>query len=265
MGFRRPVAVVGVVQADRSIAAAGGAVEEGPMCDVSARRESSAAGWAPGLAGGRFAALALALGCALLGSGCAPRVKLRVPPAAIQELPLERKLSLLDQENDLLAAVDARDQQEERYLASRDAENDAYARKREAEDARDKADKARTPLDVPEAAIREAKLRIEFARKNLELQRALFRASDVALLAAEAKYEQARATEVLEAGLAGARGLRAEEFQAQTERMSQLSQQRLAEAAQKREAADKAQAELQAARAELTRMTGGAQGSAWVQ
>jgi thioesterase domain-containing protein len=192
-------------------------------------------------------------------------VKLRVPASAIAELPLERKLSLLDQENDLLAAVDLRDTQEERWLQSREAEYDAWSRKREAEDAREKAQKARTPLEVPEAAIREAVLRIEFARADLELQRALFRAADLALLAAEAKYEQARAAEVLEAGLTGARGLREAEFKAQTEKLSALAQQRTEEAAGKRAAADKAQAALQQARAELTRLTGGAQGSAWVQ
>jgi hypothetical protein len=192
-------------------------------------------------------------------------VKLRVPPTAIAELPLERKLALLDQENDLLAAVDARDTQEERWLQSREAEADAWNRKREAEEAREKAQKASTPLEVPDAAIREAVLRIEFARADLDLQRALFRAADLALLAAEAKYEQARASEVLEAGLAGARGLREDEFKAQTERLAALARQRAAEAADKRAAADKAQAALSQARAELTRLTGGAQGSAWVQ
>jgi hypothetical protein len=229
-------------------------------------KQARALPWiAPGLAGSRLAAIAAALLCALVTAGCAPRVKLRVPPAAIAELPLERKLSLLDQENDLLAAVDARDTQEERWLQSREAETDAWARKREAEEAREKARTARTPLEVPDAAIREAQLRIVFARADLELQRALFRAADVALLAAEAKYEQARAAEVLEAGLTGARGLRAEEFAAQTGKLAGLAQQRAADAVEKRAAADKAQADLQAARAELTRLTGGAQGSAWVQ
>ncbi len=217
------------------------------------------------LAGSRLAAIAAALLCAFLAMGCAPRVTLRVPPAAVAELPLERKLALLDQENDLLAAVDARDTQEERWLQSREAEGDAWARKREAEDAREKAQRARTQLEVPDAAIREAQARIEFARADLDLQRALFRAAEVALLAAEAKYEQARAAEVLEAGLTGARGLRAEEFQAQSGKLAALAQQRTAEAAEKRAAADKAQAALQAARAELTRLTGGAQGSAWVR
>jgi hypothetical protein len=231
------------------------------VCNEARRRSRRARG----LAGRGAATLALAALTVALATGCAPRVKLRVAPAAVAELPLERKLSLLDQENDLLAAVDARDTQEERWLQSREAESDAWARKREAEDAREKAKKAGTPLEVPEAAIREAVLRIEFARADLELQKALFRAADVALVAAEAKYEQARATEVLEAGLTGARGLRAEEFQAQSERLTALAQQRTAEAAEKRAAADKAQAALQQARAELTRLTGGAQGSAWVQ
>lgn len=223
-------------------------------------------GWSGvGKRAGSLAAVLLLVAGAAFGTGCAPRVKLRVPPAAIAELPLERKLALLDQENDLLAAVDARDTQEERWLASREAESDAWARKREADEAREKAQKARTPLEVPEAAIKEALLRIEFARADLQLQRALFQAAEVALLAAEAKYEQARAAEVLEAGLTGARGLRAEEFKAQTERLNAAARQRSAEATEKRAAAETAQAALQQARAELTRLTGGAQGSAWVR
>src|SRR5262249_34140917 len=66
----------------------------------------------------RFARALLHAGLqAALLCACAPKVALRVPPEALAELPLERKLTLLDAENDLLAAVDSRDAQEE--LSSR--------------------------------------------------------------------------------------------------------------------------------------------------
>ena len=244
----------GRVQADCSIAAVGAAAKGGrSWTKVGAGRWSRSLG-----------ALLLLIAASPL-AGCAPRVKLRVPPSAIAELPLERKLTLLDAENELLSAVDARDLLEERWLAAREAVDDAWTRKREADDARDRAKKGSLPLEVPEAAQRESLLRIEFARADLELARAQLRAGEGALLAAEAKYEQARAGEVIEAGLTGARGLRAPEFQEQSDRLAQVAQQRTAEAAKKKEAADTAAAEWKQARAELTKLTGGAQGSAWVQ
>ena len=243
----------GLIQAGRSIAADGAAAEGGRA-------------WAKVRAFVHARALcALLLLAAAPLAGCAPRVKLRVPPSAIAELPLERKLTLLDAENDLLSAVDGRDLLEERWLAAREAVDDAWTRKREADDARDRAKRSNLSLEVPEAALHESLLRIEFARADLELSRAQLRAGEGALLAAEAKYEQARASEVLEAGLTGSRGLRAPEFQEQSERLSQVAQQRAAEASKKREAADTASAAWKQARAELTRLTGGAQGSVWVQ
>ena len=212
-----------------------------------------------------WALCALLLALATPLAGCAPRVKLRVPASAVAELPLERKLTLLDAENDLLATVDARDLLEERWLLARDAVDDAWTRKREADEARDRARKSDLRVEVAEAALHETLLRIEFARADLELSRAQLRAGEGALLAAEARYEQARANEVLEAGLTGARGLRAPDFLAQSERLAQVAQQRNGEAAKKKEAADVAAAAWKQARAELTRLTGGAQGSAWVQ
>jgi hypothetical protein len=214
------------------------------------------------------AALARAGLCALLAAplaGCTPRVKLRVEPSAIAELPLERKLTLLDAENDLLSAVDARDIAEERMLAAHDAIDDAWNRKREADEQRDKAKKAGLPLDVPDAALRESELRIDWCRADLDLSRAQLRSAESASLLAQARYEQSRATEVLEAGLPGSRGLRAADFQAQTDRLARFAQERAAETAARKEATDRVAARWTQARTDLTRLTGGAQGSAWVQ
>jgi hypothetical protein len=206
-----------------------------------------------------FAALLLA------AIGCAPKVSLRVPPSAIAELPIERKLTLLDAENDLLAAVDARDLQEEKTLQAREAIDDAWKLKREVEEQADKARKAGQSPEVQEAAIREASLRIEWARADLDLQRSLLRREEGALMLAEARYEQTRAGEVLEAGLAGAQGLRAAEFQEQTDRLAKVADLKAADAKNQQAQADQVAAKWKEARAQLTRLTGGAQGSAWVQ
>jgi hypothetical protein len=191
-------------------------------------------------------------------AACAPSVSLRVPGPAVAELPLERKLVLLDGENGLLAAVDARDAQEDRAFAAGEARRDASRRLKEADNAREGSP------DVLRAAVAEAEARREFADRDRDLQRALVDVANAELLVADARFEEQRAKEVESAALAGAQGIHLDEFAAQVAKMERARDSRAADAKSAQADADKARAAWEAARGELAKLTGGAQGSVWV-
>ena len=209
------------------------------------------------------AGLLLALSVSLLA--CATKVSLRVPPSAVAELPLERKLTLLDAENALLAAADAKEAQEERVLLAGDARRAAQKRIRDAEDARDRDRVAKDGPAVGDAAIREAEARKNFSEKDRDLQRELLKLAEVDLMVADAKFAQARAAEVEGAALAGAQGVKLEDYAKQVAKLEKVRADRAAEAAKVRAKADEARAAWDSVRGELTRLSGGAQGSVWVQ
>ncbi|MBS2025355.1 MAG: hypothetical protein JST92_23385 [Deltaproteobacteria bacterium] len=207
------------------------------------------------------------LAAVLIGAslwGCAARVSLRVPPAAIAELPLERKLTLLDAENDLLAAQDARDAQEDAWYHARDLIDDANKRRSEADEQRARAKKSGAPLETFEAQIKEAVARIHYAESEEDLQLAMLKASDGQLLLAQAKYELVRANEVEAAALPGAAGVKVPDYQKQVDRLAKVAADRQAEVAKQKEKTQAVKDKWTQARAELMQASGGGVGSAWV-
>jgi hypothetical protein len=208
----------------------------------------------------------LSLLTAALLCACAPKVSLRVPQDALAELPLERRLTLLDAENDFLAAVDARDAQEEQLARAEQAHKDAEQRKRDAEHNLSKAkDENTNNTSVAEAALRESQSREALSEREIEVQKAELHVSEAGLLVAEARFELTRANEVAGAALGHSRGVKPEKYQEQVDDLGRLAAERAAEAKKQHAEADAASLKWQAARADLTRLTGGAQGSAWVQ
>lgn len=191
-------------------------------------------------------------------SACAPRVSLRVPAEAVAELPLERRLTLLDAENDLLAATDAVDSRRELVNESPALLDAAEAREKAAGEERGRDPSA-------EAAVSECRARLNWTARQAELRRAELSASEAALLVAQARFEEARAAEVEAAALPGSRGIRRAAYREQVDRLAQVQAGREAEAAKRSTSAAEAEKRWRLARAELTRLTGGAQGSAWVQ
>ena len=194
---------------------------------------------------------------AAISAACAPRVSLRVPSDAVAELPLERRLTLLDAENELLAAddrIDAaqialeeeagrRDQAKERLRLSREHAADAGG----------------------EAALHESEARLTFCEREIDEQRAQLRIAEAALLVAQARFEESRAAEVEAAGLPGSRSVHRDEFHAQVERLAAAQAEVEKKSEPVRAAAGEAEQRWREARAELLRLTGGAQGSVWVQ
>jgi hypothetical protein len=197
---------------------------------------------------------------------CAPKVSLRVPQEALAELPLERRLTLLDAENDYLAAVDARDAQDEELQRDEQKHKDAEQRQREAEQNLSKAkDQSENNTSVAGAALRESQARLAMSERELDAQRAELRSSDAQLMVAEARFELNRANEVSAAALGHSQGVKPEKYQQQIDELSKVVAEKATEAKVKRAEADGAKLKWQAAREDLTRLTGGAQGSAWVQ
>jgi len=191
---------------------------------------------------------------------CAPRVSMRVPSEAVAELPLERRLTLLDAENDLLAATDAVDARQEQVDEIPALREQAEERKRAAgtqeQNGHDSA---------AVTAMHEGEARVDYLEHDAEVRRANLHVAQAALLVAQARFEEARATEVEAAALPGSRGVRRAEYHEQVERLAKVQAAAESEAAKTRASAAEAEKKWRAARAELTRQTGGAQGSAWVQ
>ncbi|HUJ26857.1 MAG TPA: hypothetical protein VLW85_12615 [Myxococcales bacterium] len=196
---------------------------------------------------------------------CASGVSLRVSPEALAELPLENRLTLLDAENDYLAAVDARDAAEDRVLQAVEARGQARQRRHEAEDNLSNARKEKETPDAAEAAVRESEARVELADRRIDSSRAELRVAEAALDLADARFEQARAGEVVSAGLSHSHDVKPEKFQRQVDDLARVRTEREAKAQEVKARTDEAEQQWRAARAELTKLTGGAQGSAWVE
>jgi len=103
------------------------------------------------------------------------------------------------------------------------------------------------------------------SEREIEVQKAEVHVAEAGLLVAEARFELTRASEVSAAALGHSRGVKPEKYQEQVDELSKVAAERTAEAKKQRAEADAASVKWQAARADLTRLTGGAQGSAWVQ
>lgn len=193
-------------------------------------------------------------------AGCGPSLSTRVPDEAIARLPVERRLSLLDAETDLLAAVDRRDAQADRVLASEEAIVAAGRRLEEAEERLDRKDASR---EVGKAAVDEGEARVEVARRDLALEQARLDRDEVLLLVARARFEQVRAREVKDAGLAAAFDLEESAFSDQLEELASAVAKREKKEASRRTKADEARVKWTAAREKLAALTGGAAGTVW--
>jgi hypothetical protein len=197
--------------------------------------------------------------------GCVPSVTIHVPRAAVASLPLEQRLTLLDAESDVLAAQDARDRQEEELQKADVRIADAEARLNASRRALDAAVRNATNQDIAKAAVEEAEARRKYAEQSAALERRLLGVSDLSVELAKARFELARAKEVDTAGQSGRYGVHVADFQHQAEAISKSVEERMQEGEHERAAVTDAQQTWKTAAQQLANLTGGAQGSVWVQ
>ncbi len=202
---------------------------------------------------------------ATLAVGCVPSVTIHVPRAAVASLPLEQRLTLLDAESDVLAAQDARDRQEEELQKADVRIADAEARLNASRRALDAAVRNATNQDIAKAAVEEAEARRKYAEQSAALERRLLGVSDLSVELAKARFELARAKEVDTAGQSGRYGVHVADFQHQAEAISKSVEERMQEGEHERAAVTDAQQTWKTAAQQLANLTGGAQGSVWVQ
>ena len=209
----------------------------------------------------------LSAGLATLLAACGPSVSLRVEQRSIKDLPLESRLDLLDAENDLFSAVDRRDDMEAAIEDARAAVHKADGRVDEADHNLDQAKdrKDQGGIDVGKLAVQEAKAHrtvqeweLKFAHKDLDV-------AEAQLLVAEARFEKSKAEVAKKAKAPGAAELKLPDFDKQVDRLQLHVKDVQKEADKTRKAAEKDQAKWQALSRQLSELTGGAQGSAWVQ
>ncbi len=212
----------------------------------------------------RFPEAGLALLAVGLFAGCAVNVSLRVPPVAIANLPLEQRVTLLDAENEMLASQDARDAADEAVATADEAIGHAERRLDTARKALDRASDPATQ-QVAKAGVHEAEERLKFAEQDRVLTRAKLATASANLLLAQAKFELARAHEVEVAGQGARYGVRAPDYQAQVDRIAAFVKERSDEEQKVKAETDGIHKEWDSAAQELAQLTGGAQGSIWVQ
>jgi hypothetical protein len=197
--------------------------------------------------------------------GCVPGVTLRVPRAAVANLPLEQRLTLLDAESDVLAAQDARDRQEEELQAADNRQTESEGRVRSARQALSRARETSTSTDIAAAALEEATARLRFAERTVILERELLTIADLSVELARARFELARAHEVDAAGQGGRFGVRLADYQHQADAIARAVDERMQEDEHVRAAVADSQQAWKSAAQELAKLTGGGQGSVWVQ
>jgi hypothetical protein len=197
--------------------------------------------------------------------GCAAHISIRVPEKAVDSLPLERRLTLLDAESDLLAAQDARDAQEENTLSALDSVKEAERRVNVAEDGLIKEEDAKGNVDVAKAVVVEATSRRDYTRSDLALQRARLATTDAELLQAQAQFELVKATQVVESGEGAKYSVKVESYKRQVDRIVAFVQEQTDKEKKAQATADDKQKAWKTVAEQLAQMTGGAQGSVWVQ
>jgi hypothetical protein len=204
--------------------------------------------------------------CALLAA-CGPSVSLRVEQRSLQQLPLESRLDLLDAENDLFAAVDRRDDAEQGVEDARIAVRRANARIGEEEHDLDKAEDThdKQGVVVGKLAVEESKVHRDYLETQVDVARAHFRVEEARLLVAEARFERAKADVAKKAKTPGSADLKLKEFDDQVTRLEAHVKdvQKGYEAEQKD--SEKEKQKWLALSVKLSQLTGGAQGSAWVE
>ena len=198
---------------------------------------------------------------------CGPSVSLRVEQRSLRDLPLESRLDLLDAENDLFAAVDRRDDAEQGIDDARLALHRADQRVSEAEhnldQAKDRRDSA--GIEVGKLAVEEAKAHRRVQDWQLDLARGDLDVEEARLLVAQARFERAKADVARKAKTAGAAELKLKDFDRQVETLQKNVKNVQDGVAKVQKSSEKDRQKWQALSRQLAELTGGAQGSAWVQ
>lgn len=203
----------------------------------------------------------------LLCAACGPSVSLRVEQRSLKELPLESRLDLLDAENDLFAAVDQRDDADQAIddarVATRRADQRVADEEHSLDQARERKDQA--GIAVGQLAVQEAKARrrvqvwrVAVARKGVELQEAN-------LLVAQARFERSKAEVAKKAKTAGAAELRIKDFDRQIDDLQKYVKRQQGGVDRTIKDSEPDRQKWLALSHQLSELTGGGQGSAWVQ
>jgi len=198
---------------------------------------------------------------------CGASLSYRVDPDSVHALPVDERLDLLDSENDLFAALDRRDD----AVQALDDARDAYDRTaRQLSTAANDLDRAQDEHDgqgvtIGRLAVEEAKAHRRWADRAIDLAEDQLDIASAYVLVAEAQFEKAKAEAVVRAKVKGASSVNVAKYAAQVKHF--LERARGVERDLKEDTAD---AEKDRSRwADLSRklseMTGGAQGSPWVE
>ena len=208
--------------------------------------------------------LALTVVVALALSGCG---LLRVDETAVQRLPLESKLDLIEAENDLFIAVDAVDEAVNRVQETRDDAKKADAAVAEAYEALKQAEQAKdTKLaEIGRLSVLECKQRQDFISAQEDVMWAHLDVEKAKLELARARYERSRAQAVKKANVEGAQKIKLDDFDQQVKECEGTVKKRMEAVVKQTAAAEKVRGVWYATRRSLSTTTGGGQGSPWVE
>jgi hypothetical protein len=205
--------------------------------------------------------------CALSLTGLCGCGHSKVSDKSLAALPLEAKLDLIEAENDLFIAIDAVDESANRVLETRDEYDKSRERIREAREALKLADGSKDPkhVEIAELSLQESKQRRVWLDAWLDVQWALLDAEKAKLELARGRYERAQAQTVKKANVAGAEKIDLSDFERRVAKLEEKTK-RMADRAQREgQSAEKVKSAWNATRRTLSQMTGGGQGSAWVE
>jgi len=207
-----------------------------------------------------------AVGIAVL-AGCGPSVSLRVEQRSLRDLPLESRLDLLDAENDLFAAIDRRDDAEQAIEDARLAERRAKQRVSEADRNLDQARDRRDAqgIEVGKLAVDEAKAHRRVQEWQVDLAYGDLEVEEARLLVAQARFERAKAEVARKAKTPGAAELKLKDFDKQVDDLQKHVADVVKDREKEQKKSEKDRQKWQALSRQLADMTGGAQGSAWVE
>jgi hypothetical protein len=203
----------------------------------------------------------------VLAAACGPSVSLRVEQRSLQQLPLESRLDLLDAENDLFAAVDRRDDAEQGVDDARIAVRRANDRIGQEEHDLDKAEDThdKQGVVVGKLAVEEAKARRNFLETQVDVARAHLRVEEARLLAAEGRFERAKADVAKKAKTPGSADLKLKDFDDQVKALEAHVKDVQKDYDSEVKDSEKSRQKWLTLSRQLSQLTGGAQGSAWVE
>lgn len=204
------------------------------------------------------------LGLGMLAAGCG---HVRVDTRAVESLPLEVKLDLIEAENDLFIAVDAVDEAQTRALDAREDLRRARKRVDEAEEALKAAKRSKDPklLEVAKLAVKEAEQREDFLDTWVDIQWDLLDVEQLELAAARARFERVKAQAVKKANVKGAEKIDLKDFDEEVARREKRAERAKGKVKKAIAKAEKEREAWNETRRLLAEKSGGGQGSPWVQ